>query len=87
MFLFDRLSFANNIIQFFLVTLLGAWLTGNAWSAAGMCRVLASIAQSNYSNSMSSQSNDLVGWINEIITVALNSGDPLIHNYVNDTSK
>ncbi|PWN36670.1 uncharacterized protein FA14DRAFT_186863 [Meira miltonrushii] len=64
----------------------GAWLTGNAWSAAGMCRVLASISQSSFSNLMSSQISDLIDWINEIITTALNAGDPLIHNYINDNN-
>ena len=36
---------------------------------------------------MSSQSNDLVDWINEIVTNSLNAGDPLMHNYINETCK
>jgi rhamnogalacturonyl hydrolase YesR len=64
---------------------LGAWLTGNAWSAAGMCRVLAAISQSRFASSMSSQINDLVSWTNEIVSNALDQGTPLMHNYVNET--
>ena len=52
-----------------------------------MCRVLASIGQSSFANQMSNQSNNLIDWINEIITNALEMGDPLMHNYINDNSK
>jgi rhamnogalacturonyl hydrolase YesR len=43
------------------------WATGNAWAAAGILRVLATIHQSGAANWMSSQQDDLVNWVREIL--------------------
>lgn len=43
------------------------WLTGNAWAAYGMLRVLATIVRSPWANDMQSQVSDLDGWIREIL--------------------
>ena len=48
----------------------GLWLTGNAWAAYGMTRVLATIKQSSFASSMSSQTGDLQNWIAEILGAA-----------------
>ncbi|KAJ7109388.1 Six-hairpin glycosidase-like protein [Mycena epipterygia] len=44
----------------------GHWSTGNGWAAAGMLRVLATMKNSPYSKSFSSQQNDLASWVKEI---------------------
>ncbi|KAJ7632632.1 Six-hairpin glycosidase [Roridomyces roridus] len=44
----------------------GHWSTGNAWAAAGMLRVLATMKNSPYSKSFSSQQKDLGNWVKEI---------------------
>lgn len=41
---------------------------GNAWAAAGMTRVIATIQNSQYSGQFTSQINDLAAWVNEILT-------------------
>lgn len=46
--------------------------TGNAWAAAGMTRVLATIAASPYSSSFKSEQQDLVQWANEIQSAIVN---------------
>jgi len=46
----------------------GHWSTGNAWAAAGMMRVLATIHRSSFSSQMQSQKNNLTQWIDEILT-------------------
>lgn len=43
-------------------------LTGNGWAAAGMLRVLATIRNSQYSNTFKSQQQDLANWIQEVHT-------------------
>lgn len=43
-------------------------MLGNGWAAAGMMRVLATIMRSNFSSQMQSQKNDLVQWVDEILT-------------------
>ena len=43
------------------------WATGNGWASAGMFRVLQTIRLSNVSNSFTSQQNDLLNWIEEIV--------------------
>jgi rhamnogalacturonyl hydrolase YesR len=43
------------------------WATGNAWAAAGMLRVLATIQQSCFQSEMTSQQSDLQQWIGEIL--------------------
>lgn len=44
----------------------GYWSTGNGWAAAGILRVLATIRQSPYANTMKSEQNDLITWVEEI---------------------
>lgn len=41
-------------------------ITGNAWAAAGMIRVLGTIQRSPFANSFKSQQNDLAHWVHEI---------------------
>ncbi len=43
------------------------WGTGNAWAAAGALRVLATIQGSCAVESMKSQQEDLVRWVEEIL--------------------
>jgi len=43
------------------------WATGNAWAAAGMLRVLATIRQSCAADMMRSQQDDLVQWVGETL--------------------
>nr|WVH01936.1 glycosyl hydrolase family protein [Naematelia aurantialba] len=44
------------------------WSTGNAWAAAGMLRVLATIQWSSFASQMSSEVTDLQTWVEEILT-------------------
>ncbi|KAJ7063320.1 Six-hairpin glycosidase-like protein [Mycena amicta] len=44
----------------------GHWSTGNGWAAAGMLRVLATMKNSPFSKSFSSQQKDLASWVKEI---------------------
>jgi rhamnogalacturonyl hydrolase YesR len=44
------------------------WATGNAWAAAGVLRVLATIKHSPEAGSMQSQQNDLAQWAGETLT-------------------
>ncbi|KAJ7774595.1 Six-hairpin glycosidase-like protein [Mycena maculata] len=46
----------------------GHWSTGNGWAAAGMLRVIATMKNSPYSKSFSSQQSDLASWVKEIHT-------------------
>jgi rhamnogalacturonyl hydrolase YesR len=46
------------------------WATGNAWAAAGMLRVLATIQQSSVASEMTSQQCDLEQWVGEILDTA-----------------
>ncbi|KAJ9120031.1 hypothetical protein QFC22_002928 [Naganishia vaughanmartiniae] len=66
----------------------GLWATGNAWAAAGMLRVLATIIKSPYSDQMASQRADLQAWSDEIITAAKShkAKDGLVRNYIDNTS-
>jgi rhamnogalacturonyl hydrolase YesR len=43
------------------------WATGNAWAAAGMLRVLATIRQSCAADMMRLQQDDLVQWVGETL--------------------
>ena len=45
----------------------GVWATGNAWAAAGMLRVLATIQQSSFDGMMGSQKQDLQTWAENIL--------------------
>lgn len=65
----------------------GHWSTGNAWAAAGMLRVLATIQASPFSSDMSSQQNDLGDWVSEIHDAMyphLNTTVNLFYNYADD---
>ncbi|KAM0752065.1 hypothetical protein T439DRAFT_312181 [Meredithblackwellia eburnea MCA 4105] len=67
----------------------GLWGTGNAWAAAGMARVLATLMYSPYAATYSSQINDLTTWTNEITTAAfkqINTKTNLLPNYYSSTS-
>ncbi|TFK46279.1 hypothetical protein OE88DRAFT_1667912 [Heliocybe sulcata] len=44
----------------------GHWATGNGWAAAGMLRVLRTIANSQYANAMKHEQIDLANWVGEI---------------------
>lgn len=44
------------------------WIVGNGWAAAGIMRVLATIARSNFASQMQSQQSDLAQWVDEILT-------------------
>ena len=44
----------------------GYWATGNAWAAAGMLRVYATIDNSDFSGGMKNQKKDLKNWVQEI---------------------
>ncbi|KAH9917745.1 uncharacterized protein B0H18DRAFT_1096454 [Fomitopsis serialis] len=66
----------------------GYWSTGNAWAAAGMVRVLATIQHSQFADTMVSEMKDLSTWIVEIHKgIALSwqdSSTALFHNYANN---
>lgn len=66
----------------------GLWATGNAWAAAGMLRVLATIMRSPYNDEMASQRADLQAWTEEIIEAAKSrkAKDGLVHNYIDNSS-
>ncbi|KAH9828825.1 Six-hairpin glycosidase-like protein [Rhodofomes roseus] len=66
----------------------GFWSTGNAWAAAGMTRVLATIQRSPWASSMGSEMSDLTTWITDIhsgMYQYLDSDTALFHNYANET--
>lgn len=65
----------------------GAWLTGNGWAAAGMVKVIATISQSQFANQMQPQIDQLIIWTQGILDGCYLYADPLIPNYVNDTSE
>ncbi|KAJ8087296.1 hypothetical protein PM082_006126 [Marasmius tenuissimus] len=44
----------------------GHWSTGNAWAAAGMVRVLATMKNSQYADDFKDEQDDLTDWISEI---------------------
>ncbi|SCZ98986.1 BZ3500_MvSof-1268-A1-R1_Chr7-1g09342 [Microbotryum saponariae] len=62
------------------------WATGNAWAAAGMIRVWATIMNSNYASDFASQANDLASWTMQIVEAAfsLQSANLLFHNYLDN---
>ncbi|EMD37305.1 glycoside hydrolase family 105 protein [Gelatoporia subvermispora B] len=66
----------------------GHWSTGNAWAAAGMIRVMATIQHSKFSREMTSEVQDLISWVSEIhdgVYPHLNS-DGLFNNYADNSS-
>lgn len=65
----------------------GHWSTGNAWAAAGMLRVLATIQTSPFSSDMSSQEDDLADWVSEIHAAMyphLNTTYNVFYNYADE---
>jgi len=46
------------------------WLTGNAWAAYGMMRVLATIQRSPWAGEMASEISDLQNWVVEIMSTS-----------------
>ncbi|KAI5474874.1 hypothetical protein MNV49_002318 [Pseudohyphozyma bogoriensis] len=66
----------------------GVWGTGNAWAAAGMTRVLATIQHSVYTSQCTAQMTNLTNWINEILTNAFShaSSANLLPNYYSYTT-
>lgn len=68
---------------------LGYWSTGNAWAAAGLSRVLATVAKSTWLQDhgwKQSATDSLTQYIKEIIDGAMNSPKDrgLLRNYLND---
>lgn len=66
----------------------GLWGTGNAWAAAGIVRVIATIQQSQYKDEMKDELKDLKSWADEIMKAAKDnmSENHMIRNYVNNAS-
>ncbi|ESK84337.1 hypothetical protein Moror_10208 [Moniliophthora roreri MCA 2997] len=68
----------------------GLWATGNAWAAAGMTRVLATIMHMSdiQTPSLSSRVEDLTKWIKEVLDAIIESPSDqgLLRNYLNDDS-
>ncbi|KAJ6567249.1 hypothetical protein DFH09DRAFT_918766 [Mycena vulgaris] len=69
----------------------GLWSTGNAWAAAGMARVLATIMKAPIAASAGWRGDaiaDLTRWIQEIIDGAMgfSTDTGLLRNYLDDTS-
>jgi hypothetical protein len=65
----------------------GAWLTGNGWAAAGLVKVIATIAQSEFATDMQDEINTMITWTQDILDGCYQYADPLIHNYFNDSSE
>ncbi|KAF7345453.1 Unsaturated rhamnogalacturonyl hydrolase YesR [Mycena venus] len=70
----------------------GHWSTGNAWAAAGMARVLATIMRAPVAQDVSwctGAISDLSGWIKEILDAAM--GAPLdgglLRNYIDSSAE
>ncbi|KIJ06485.1 hypothetical protein PAXINDRAFT_182676 [Paxillus involutus ATCC 200175] len=86
-----RDTHANNLwkhIQLGSGTDNGHWSTGNAWTAAGMLRVLGTIQQSQYANSFKSQQENLANWVQEIHSgiYPLLDSSGLFHNYADNST-
>lgn len=66
----------------------GLWGTGNAWAAAGIVRVIATIQQSQWKDDMKDKLDEMKGWAEEIMKAAKDnmSDKHLIRNYVNNES-
>ncbi|KAI1130114.1 hypothetical protein F5Y10DRAFT_236682 [Nemania abortiva] len=70
---------------------LGIWSTGNAWAAAGMARVLATAKKSPWAGALASKLGGLTAAIRDILDTAIaldqaETEEPLLRNYLNDTS-
>ena len=70
---------------------LGIWSTGNAWAAAGMTRVLATMKRSQWASAQGPDLDLLTITIRDILdaAIALDNAEPeepLLRNYLNDTT-
>ncbi|KZW02485.1 glycoside hydrolase family 105 protein [Exidia glandulosa HHB12029] len=64
----------------------GLWATGNGWAAAGMLRVLATMAQSSFAGDFKGEMSDLEHWVTEILDgmySKLDKSSLLFPNYIN----
>lgn len=66
----------------------GLWGTGNAWAAAGIVRVIATIQQSQFKDEMKNEINDMKAWAEEILKATRDnmSDKHMVRNYVNNAS-
>ncbi|GAA5916107.1 uncharacterized protein JCM6883_001732 [Sporobolomyces salmoneus] len=66
----------------------GIWATGNAWAAAGMTRVIATLQHSAYSTKFPKEIRDLKHWTNEILVASFSTIQPdgLLLNYYDDST-
>ncbi|GAA5980035.1 hypothetical protein JCM5350_006003 [Sporobolomyces pararoseus] len=64
----------------------GVWNTGNAWLAAGMTRVIATLQHSAYSSAFSGEIDNLKRWAREVLEASFSSIQPdgLLLNYLDD---
>ncbi|GMK56851.1 hypothetical protein CspeluHIS016_0306910 [Cutaneotrichosporon spelunceum] len=62
------------------------WATGNAWAAAGIVRVLATIKRSQFGAEMGDQQSQLQVWAAEILGASKTymTHDGLLRNYINN---
>lgn len=70
---------------------LGIWSTGNAWTAAGMTRVLATAKKSPWAEVLAPDSGRLTAAIRDILDAAIaldnaEPSEPLLRNYLDDRS-
>lgn len=67
----------------------GAWCTGNAWAAAGMSRILATLVHSPYASQTLREQDSLVNMTKSIIDAAIKAdthSSGLLRNYLDDES-
>lgn len=65
----------------------GFWATGNAWAAAGMLRVYATIKHSRYGDDMDGKLDDLEDWVKDIHKAVYRNhfdSESRLHNYLDD---
>ncbi|BEJ15350.1 hypothetical protein CspHIS471_0411170 [Cutaneotrichosporon sp. HIS471] len=64
------------------------WATGNAWAAAGIVRVLATIKRSQFAGGMGDQATQLQVWAAEILGASKGymTHDGLLRNYITNSS-
>ncbi|KAF2635335.1 hypothetical protein P280DRAFT_196625 [Massarina eburnea CBS 473.64] len=64
------------------------WSTGNAWAAAGMSRVFATLKKSPLAAQVASEQTMVRGYVKEILDASIkfdNDSSGLLRNYLNDT--
>lgn len=79
----------RHIVQGFSGNDDGHWSTGNAWAAAGMLRVAATITRSTFKNDMKDEYKDLISWTDEIHGAMYRhqrSQDSLFTNYADNSN-